>query len=42
MNDKRGLAGGRHQPDAEEDASYVHHVVAVSLDAELMPHLELE
>jgi hypothetical protein len=39
---ERGLADGRHEPDAEEDASYVHHFAAVGLDAELMPHLELE
>ena len=39
---ERGLANGRHELDAEEDASYVHHFVAVGLDAELMPHLELE
>jgi len=39
---ERGLASGRQDFEAEEDNSYVHHFVAVGLDAELMPHLELE
>lgn len=39
---ERGLADGRHELEPEEDASYVHHFVALGLDAELMPHLELE
>ncbi len=39
---ERGLASGRHEFEAEEDNSYVHHFVALGLDAELMPHLELE
>ena len=39
---ERGMASGRHEFNAEEDASYVHHFFAAGLDAELMPHLELE
>lgn len=39
---ERGLATGRNEPEAEEDLSYVQHFFAVGLDAELMPHLELE
>lgn len=39
---ERGLASGRHDFEPEEDNSYVHHFFAAGLDAELMPHLELE
>ena len=39
---ERGLASGRHDFEPEEDNSYVHHFFAAGLDAELLPHLELE
>ncbi len=39
---ERGLASGRHEFEAEEDASYVHHFFAAGFDAEIMPHVELE
>lgn len=39
---ERGLSEGRHQIQFEDDNSYVHHFVAIGLDAELMDHLELE
>lgn len=39
---ERGMGSGRHAIEPEEDNSYVHHFFAAGLDAELMPHLELE
>lgn len=39
---ERGLASGRLEHEPLEDLSYVHHFVALGLDAELMHHLELE
>jgi hypothetical protein len=39
---ERGMASGRHEFEAEEDASYVHHFIAAGMDVELMEHLELE
>ena len=39
---ERGLAQGRHHPEFRDDISYVHHFAAVSLETQLMEHLELE
>jgi hypothetical protein len=39
---ERGLADGRNQVQFEDDVSYVNNFVSLSLDAEIMEHLELE
>ena len=38
---ERGLAEGRHQPQFQDDVSYVNHYLSADLDIELMNRLTL-